>query len=120
MIGVVGETRREADVQYSQAGFLAEVAVAYEVVEFVEMAFQPGRSMPPPSQNVIGEYDTEDEAVVAARAAREQYIAEKGHRRDAWWLVRQPGSQLATWIADASSEREFVLDLRTGQLVEVY
>ncbi len=116
---VVRETRREAEVQYSQAGFPAEVEVAYEVVEFVEMAFQPGRSMPPPAQNVIGQYDTEDEAVLAARAAREHYVAEKGHRRDAWWLVRQPGSQLATWIADASSEREFVLDLRTGQLVEV-
>ena len=32
---------------------------------------------------------------------------------------RCPGAQLANWIADSSNNQEFVLDLRTGQLVEV-
>lgn len=120
MIGVAREPRREADVMYSHVSFPAEADVTFEVVEFVELAFQPGRSMPPPAESVIGTYESEDEAVFAARAARETFIRENGVRRDAWWLVRQPGSQLATWIADAASEREFVLDLRTGQLVEIY
>ena len=75
--------------------------------------------MPPPSEVIVGTYDGEDEAVDAARDARDLFMQENGIRRDAWWLVRQTGSQLATWIADASSEREFVLDLRTGQLVEI-
>lgn len=104
---------------YSHFRSLAEEDMTFEVVEFIELAFQPGRSMPPPSENVVGSYDSEEEAVAAARDSRETYIRENGVRRDAWWLVRQPGSQLATWIADASSEREFVLDLRTGQLVEI-
>ena len=79
----------------------------FEVVEFIELAFQPGRSMPPPSENIVGEFDLEDDAVAAARSARESFIRENGVRRDAWWLVRQPGSQLASWIADAASDREF-------------
>ena len=93
--------------------------MTFEVVEFIGLAFQPGRSMPPPSENVLAQSESEDDAVASARAARDAFISENGIRRDVWWLVRQPGSQLATWIADASSEREFVLDLRTSQLVEI-
>lgn len=104
---------------YSHLSSLAEEEMTFEVVEFIELAFQPGRSMPPPSENIVGQFEGEDEAVEAARSARENFIRENGVRRDAWWLVRQPGSQLATWIADAASDREFVLDLRTGQLVEI-
>jgi hypothetical protein len=33
--------------------------------------------------------------------------------------VRSPGARLARWIADSQSDREFALDLTTGQLVEV-
>ena len=93
--------------------------MTFEVVEFIELAFQPGRSMPPPSENIVGQFEDEDDAVAAARASRKAFIRENGVRRDAWWLVRQPGSQLASWIADAASDREFVLDLRTGQLIEI-
>ena len=104
---------------YSHRSFLAEEEMTFEVVEFIELTFQPGRSMPPPSEVIVGTFDSEDGAVTAARAARDLYIKENGARRDAWWLVRHPGSQLATWISDASSDREFVLDLRSGQLVEI-
>jgi hypothetical protein len=37
----------------------------------------------------------------------------------AWWVVRQQGAQLAHFIADSKSDKEFVLDLTSGQLVEV-
>ena len=119
MIGAGRGIRREAELMYGHLTFPAEEDMTFEVVEFIELAFQPGRSMPPPSENIVGEFDVEDDAVEAARTARESFIRENGVRRDAWWLVRQPGSQLASWIADAASDREFVLDLRTGQLVEI-
>ena len=93
--------------------------MTYEVVEFIELAFQPGRSTPPPAESILGTFENEEEAVAVAREARDGFIRENGIRRDAWWLVRQHGSQLATWIADASSDREFVLDLRTGELIEL-
>ena len=42
-----------------------------------------------------------------------------GRTEYAWWIVRSQGAQLANWIADSSNDQEFVLDLRTGQLVQV-
>jgi hypothetical protein len=36
-----------------------------------------------------------------------------------WWVVRVPGERLAQFIADSKSDKEFILDLATGQLVEV-
>ena len=37
----------------------------------------------------------------------------------AWWVVRQQGAKLAHFIADSKSDKEFVLDLTSGQLIEV-
>ena len=68
---------------YSHLTFPAEEDMTFEVVEFIELAFQPGRSMPPPSENIVGEFDVEDDAVAAARTARESFIRENGVRRDA-------------------------------------
>jgi hypothetical protein len=34
-------------------------------------------------------------------------------------VVRQPGARLAQFISDSRSAKEFVLDLSTGQLIEV-
>jgi hypothetical protein len=37
----------------------------------------------------------------------------------AWWLVRENGARLANFIADSNSDKEFVLDLTSGELVEI-
>jgi hypothetical protein len=37
----------------------------------------------------------------------------------AWWIVREQGARLANWISDSRSDREFALDLTSGELVEV-
>ncbi len=68
-------------------------------------------------QELIGEFADERVAVAAARHDRAAFI-ESGSREYAWWVVRRSGEQLAKWIADSRSDREFVLDIRTGQLVE--
>jgi hypothetical protein len=44
---------------------------------------------------------------------------ETGSEDYVWWVVREPGQRLAQFIADSKSDKEFVLDLATGQLVEV-
>ena len=93
--------------------------MTYEAVEFIELTFQPGRPAPPPRETVIGTFDSEEEAIEHARKARQVFRNGSGTARYAWWVVRQPNSALAQWIADSTTDREFVLDLRTGQLVEV-
>jgi hypothetical protein len=67
---------------------------------------------------VIGTFPDEVGAVEATRAAKVAY-AELGSEDFAWWVVRQPGARLAQFIADSRSDKEFVLDLTTGQLIEV-
>ncbi len=37
----------------------------------------------------------------------------------AWWIVRARGQELASWIADSRTQREFMVDLTTSRLVEV-
>jgi hypothetical protein len=85
----------------------------FESVEFVELHLPPGA---PISQRLIGVFEVEDDAVEAARNAREAF----GESEDyAWWIVRREGAQLSRWIADNRSHKEFVLDMRTGTLVEI-
>ncbi|HSR44576.1 MAG TPA: hypothetical protein VLT15_05005 [Acidimicrobiia bacterium] len=90
----------------------------FEAVEFVEIEEVVGRPNPTPSERVIGTFTDEREAVAAGRLAKQDFHA-AGRSEYAWWVVRSPGAQLANWIADSSNNQEFVLDLRTGQLVEV-
>ena len=89
----------------------------FEAVEFIEIQ-EMGRPNPTPSERVLGTYADEQEAVTVGRAAKDQFHSE-GRGEYAWWVVRNQGAQLANWIADSSNNQEFVLDLRTGQLVEV-
>jgi hypothetical protein len=85
----------------------------FEAVEFVEV-----RGSEVPKETVLGEYENEVTAVDAARAAKSAYV--NSHEQAfAWWVVRQPGARLAQFISDSRSDKEFVLDLATGQLVEV-
>ena len=85
----------------------------FEAVQFIEY-----RDQPEPVESKLGEFSEEVDAVVVARNARQEFIA-TGADEYAWWVVRQPGARLANFIADSKSDKEFVLDLSTGQLVEV-
>lgn len=85
----------------------------FEAVEFVEK--ERGAD---PIERVLGQRSTVDEAVKVARAAWDAFDA-SGEDAYAWWLVREPGAKLARWIADNHSRKEFVLDLRSGELIEV-
>ena len=87
----------------------------FEAVEFVERKDTPGA---PVEERILGQFETEGDAVIEARAAREAFLL-VGSDDYAWWTVRQRGARLARWIADSRSDKEFVLDLRSGQLVEV-
>ncbi len=90
----------------------------FEAVECVEVEETPGRPNPSPIERVIGTFPDEQAAVAAGRAAKASFH-DSGRTEYAWWIVRGAGAQLANWIADSSNDQEFVLDLRTGQLVEV-
>ena len=85
----------------------------FEAVEFTEV-----RGREEPDQRVIGTYPDEISAVEAVRAAKTDFV-ETGSEDFAWWVVRQPGATLAQFISDSRSDKEFVLDLTTGQLIEV-
>ncbi len=85
----------------------------FETVEYIEI-----RERPEPDAKVVAVSATEGEAIEAARAARLRYL-ENGDTSFGWWTVREQGADLALFIADSRSAKEFVLDLTSGQLVEV-
>ncbi|HEU4894457.1 MAG TPA: hypothetical protein VFT85_01365 [Acidimicrobiia bacterium] len=85
----------------------------FQAVQFIE-----AKAGADPVETVLGEYDDEIEAVAAARRAKAEF-AVSGSDDYAWWTVRESGAQLANFIADSKSPKEFVLDLSSGELVEV-
>jgi predicted phage tail protein len=85
----------------------------FEAVEFIEPRLPAGA---PIQERVIDTYPSEQEAVAAARATRESFRQTEDY---AWWIVREKGAQLARWIADNRSHKEFALDLTTGTLIEI-
>lgn len=85
----------------------------FEAVQFVEL-----RGEVEPRETTLGDFDVEMDAVESARAARHAFLRE-GSDDYAWWIVREKGARLANFIADSTSDKEFVLDLRTGELIEV-
>jgi hypothetical protein len=85
----------------------------YEAVEFVELSDQAE-----PRQTVLADLGSEADAVAVVRSARAEFM-ESGSNDYAWWVVRKTGATLAEFIADSKSNKEFVLDISTGQLVEV-
>lgn len=90
--------------------------MAFEVVEFCEPSPEPGRPFPGTSQQVLGVFDAEAEAIAVGRQRWHEMRA--ADTTDVmWWIVRVPGESLARWIADRASADEQVLDLRTNELV---
>jgi uncharacterized protein (DUF1330 family) len=85
----------------------------YEAVQFIEVEGEAE-----PVQTVLGEFPDESHAVELVRDARGKFL-ETGADDYAWWVVRKQGATLAEFIADSKSAKEFVLDIRTGQLIEV-
>jgi hypothetical protein len=85
----------------------------YEAVQFIER-----REVPGAEETVLGEHAQEIDAVESARAAKLAF-AETGSEDYAWWIVREQGARLANFIADSKSDKEFVLDLSSGELIEV-
>ena len=86
----------------------------FEAVEFVE---ETGGAEP--KVTVLGEYETEREAVASAREAKLQFT-QTGSPDYAWWLVRRKGAALAEFISDSKSAKEFILDLNSGELIEIH
>ena len=84
----------------------------FEAVQFTEF-----RGQPDPQEASLGVFDDENAAVEAARGARSDFM-HSGSNDYAWWIVRQQGVRLAQFISDSKSDKEFVLDLTSGQLVE--
>ncbi len=84
----------------------------FEAVQFIEL-----REQPEPREIALGVFDDEIGAVEATRTARDVFM-DSGSTDYAWWVVRQPGARLAQFISDSKSDKEFVLDITSGELVE--
>ncbi len=85
----------------------------FEAVQFID---RKAHLTAPPEETVLGVFEDETEAVEFARQARKSFVSTEDY---AWWLVRHSGARIARWIADSRSSKEFVLDLTSGELVEV-
>jgi hypothetical protein len=87
----------------------------YEAIEYVEEerdGIPTGTSL----ETLLGTFESEDEAVARARAARAAY----GDRHEyAWWIVREQGGRIALWIVDSRSGREFLMDLTKEEIVDL-
>lgn len=90
----------------------------FEAIEYIEVQPSIEARNPAPSERSLGMFDSEEAAIAAGRKAREKLL-DVTDESYAWWIVRRTGARLAQWIADSHSEQEFVLDLTTGQLIEV-
>ncbi len=86
----------------------------FEIVQFVE--HRPGDQA---VETRLGEAEDFEEAVHVARTAWQEFETVGSGDAYAWWVVRQPGAQLARWIADNHSHKEFAVDVRSGSLVEI-
>lgn len=85
----------------------------YEAIEFIDRKAEPAA---PPEERHLGTFEVEADAVAVAREERAGFTATEDY---AWWIVRAEGARLARWIADSRSDKEFALDLTSGELVEV-
>lgn len=85
----------------------------FEVMQFTDLKHPPGQ---PIIEQKLGAYEAESDAVEIARASMEAHVASASDDY-VWWIVRAEGSTLARWIADSRDQQEYVLDLRSGQLV---
>lgn len=90
----------------------------FEAIEYIEIQPNLDARNPAPSERSLGVYESEEEAIAVGRSARNSLLATSAETY-AWWIVRRTGARLAQWIADSHSDQEFVLDLTTGQLIEV-
>ena len=86
----------------------------FEIVQFVEN--RPGDQA---VQTRLGESANFEQAVATARHAWQEFEVAGSGDAYAWWVVREPGAQLARWIADNHSHKEFAVDVRSGALVEI-
>lgn len=87
----------------------------YEVVEFTEVRALPGT---PPVQRLLGNFALAQDALEQGRAAWRATL-EVGTDDYVWWVVKRQGAELAEWIADSRSAKEYVVDVRTGQLIQL-
>jgi len=86
----------------------------FEIVQFVE--HRPGDQA---VETRLSEAEDFEDAVQVARRAWQEFETVGSGDAYAWWVVRQPGAQLARWIADNKSHKEFAVDVRSGSLVEI-
>ena len=86
----------------------------FEIVQFVE--HRPGDQA---DETRFGELEDFEEAVHMARTAWHEFENVGSGDAYAWWVVRELGAQLARWIADNHSHKEFAVDVRSGALVEI-
>jgi hypothetical protein len=85
----------------------------FEAVQFVEVTGEVA-----PRETTLGQFEQEIDAVNASRTARREFLS-TGSSDYAWWIVREDGARLANFIADSKSGKEFVLDLDSGELIEI-
>lgn len=90
----------------------------YEAVEVVDVLPAPDNPNPYPIERLLGAFESEQEAIESGRAAKAAFHANENLTNYRWWMVRESGARVAQWIADSHNDKEFVLDLASGHLVD--
>lgn len=90
----------------------------FDVTEYTDVRPSVDNPNPTPLERLLGSFESETDAIKLARVTRTEFL--ESERIDyTWWTVREPESRLANWIADSHSPKEFMLDLTSGELVEM-
>jgi hypothetical protein len=87
----------------------------FEALEYREQTF-PTSGV---DERLLGIFEEASDAVSVARERRALVQASGPGPEYVWWVVKRHRARVADWIADSRSSKEFVLDLRSGRLVEV-
>ncbi len=87
----------------------------FEALEYWEQTFPS----PGVDERLLGIFEEASAAVAAARERRREVQTSGTEPGYVWWVVKRHRARVADWIADSRSSKEFVLDLRSGRLVEV-
>ena len=84
------------------------VLTHYEAVEYLS---ESGTSEVQP--HTLGEFETLETAIDAARLARSQFVLNSG--TEAFWVVWNLHLMRAAWVAESDTPEERVIDLRAGR-----
>ena len=116
--GAIGLRRKSHLVPASDARYSVGASKGKRACSKSFSSLSTGRVIRPSRPVSVSQRTSKRRSTTARSAWQEFEVAGSGDAY-AWWVVREPGAQLARWIADNHSHKEFAVDVRSGALVEI-